>query len=237
MAKSPFYKSGPAYLTDPEEKEKLISKKVTTSREISPEGIPGRRVTVTSQYRTPGGTIPGSVPRTPEGDKAYAALTPEQRKKQDESYKAKNRQEVSSRFVPDALKIPQSKINLPKQTITAPDVNKLIYSDVFNTKTENPNYELRKKLYETKSSKRRQDYRLGEITKDENRALYQTERSMQKLMFSPEEIKEQKQKRKIRKIKKAITSVIPKDNRTSYEKKLGRKRKTRGSGNPCKSCN
>ena len=43
---------------------------------------------------------------TTAGDKAYAALSPEGRKKQDSAYlAAKNREEVKTRFIPDSLKM------------------------------------------------------------------------------------------------------------------------------------
>jgi len=113
MAKTPFYKTGPAYLTE-KEKENLISEKTTTSRETTPEGIKGTRVTTTSQYETPG----GEVKRTAEGDRAYAALTPEQRKAQDKKFLAKQRSETQTRFTPDAIKIKTQSLASVKPKLT-----------------------------------------------------------------------------------------------------------------------
>jgi hypothetical protein len=70
----------------------------------------GTKKTFTTKYRTPG----DEVHRTTAGDKAYAALSPEGRKKQDSAYlAAKNREEVRTRFIPDSLKT-----NLKPSSIT-----------------------------------------------------------------------------------------------------------------------
>ena len=106
--------ASPLYETDPN-KEKLIGEKTTTSRETTPEGIKGTRVTTTSQYETPGGT----VKRTAEGDAAYAALSQEQRDAQDARFRAQQRSESQTRFTPDAIKLPKTKgIQPPKTKIT-----------------------------------------------------------------------------------------------------------------------
>ena len=216
---------------DPKE-ETLVSSKTVKTRETTPRGITGTRVTTESKFKTPG----GEVKRTPEGDKAYASLSQEQRDAQDARFKAKQRSESQTRFTPDAIKIKTKGIQTVTPKITAPDVNKEIYSKTFSS-SENPNYDLRKKLYETKRIKRYQDVRSGEITREEASKQSKPLREMKKIMFSPEEIKQKKQQRKVRKIKEAITSIIPKDNRSSYEKKLSRGGGRVGSGNPCKSCN
>lgn len=100
---------------DPTEgEEKLLSKETTKTRETTPEGITGTRVTTTSQYETPG----GEVKRTAEGDRAYAALTPEQRKAQDEKFLAKQRSETQTRFTPDAIKIKTQGLTSVKPKLT-----------------------------------------------------------------------------------------------------------------------
>ena len=217
--------------TDPNN-ETLVSSKTTKSRETTPEGIKGTRLTTESKFKTPG----GKVETTPEGDRAYAALSQKQKDTQDAKFKAKQRSESQTRFTPDAIKIKTQGLTSVKPKLTAPDVNKEIYSKVFSP-SENPNYGLRKKLYETARLKRSSDYRLGNITREEARAQSKPLQEMKKTMFSPEEIKQKQQKRKIRKVKEAITSIIPKDKRSSYEKKLSRGGGRVGSGNPCKSCN
>ena len=217
--------------TDPNS-ETLVSSKTTKTRETTPEGIKGTRLTTESKFKTPG----GEVKRTTEGDAAYAALSQEQKAAQDAKFKAKQRSESQTRFTPDAIRIPTAGVQSVKPEITTPDVNKEIYSKVFSP-SENPNYGLRKKLYETARTKRSSDFRSGNITREEAKVQSKPLQEMNKAMFSPEEIKQKQQKRKVRKIKEAITSIIPKDNRNSYEKSLGSKRRTVGSGNPCRNCN
>lgn len=217
--------------TDPNN-ETLVSSKTTKSRETTPEGIKGTRLTTESSFRTPG----SEVKRTPEGDAAYANLSQEQKAAQDAKFKAKQRSESQTRFTPDAIRIRTARVQSVKPEIKTIDVNKEIYSKVFSP-SENPNYGLRKKLYETARTKRYRDVRSGNITLEEAKAQSKPLKEMKKAMFSPEEIKQKQQQRKVRKIKETITSIIPKDNRSSYEKSLGSKRRTVGSGNPCKSCN
>ncbi len=216
--------------TDPNN-ETLVSSTTTRSRETTPEGIKGTRLTTESSFRTPG----GKVKRTAEGDRAYAALTPEQRKAQDAKFKAKQRSESQTRFTPDAIKISTAGIQSvkPEIKITTPDVNKEIYSKTFSP-SENPNYDLRKKLYKTTRSQIYKDIRSGNITREQAREQSKPLREMKKSMFSPEEIKQKEQKRKVRKIKETITSIIPEFPKPTN---LAKKRKTRGSGNPCKRCN
>lgn len=215
--------------TDPNN-ETLVSSKTTKSRETTPEGITGTRLTTESKFKTPG----GEVKRTPEGDAAYAALSKEQKAAQDAKFKAKQRSESQTRFTPDAITIrTKPEIRSVKPEITIPDVNKEIYSKVFSP-SENPNYDLRKKLYETARKKRYSDVRSGNITLEEAKAQSKSLKEMKKSMFSPEEIKQKQQKRKVRKIKEAITSIIPELPKPTN---LAKKRRTVGSGNPCKSCN
>lgn len=209
--------------------ETLVSSTTTKTRETTPEGIKGTRLTTESSFRTPG----GKIKRTAKGDAAYAALSQKQREAQDAKFKAKLRSESQTRFTPDAIKIPTAGVQSVKPEITTPDVNKEIYSKVFSP-SENPNYGLRKKLYETARSKRYKDYRSGDITREQAAAQSEPLREMKKLMFSPEEIKQKEQKRKVKKIKETITSIIPELPKPTN---LAKKRKTRGSGNPCKRCN
>jgi len=104
--------------TDPKE-ETLVSSETARSRETTPEGITGTRVTTKSKFKTPG----GEVKRTSEGDKAYAALSQEQRDVQDARFKAKQRSETQTRFTPDAIKTTKKGIQpiTPKITGSMPD--------------------------------------------------------------------------------------------------------------------
>jgi len=99
--------------TDPN-KETLVSSKTTKSRETTPEGITGTRVTTKSKFKTPG----GEVKRTSEGDKAYAALSQEQRDAQDAKFKAKQRSESQTRFTPDTIKIKTQDLTSVKPKLT-----------------------------------------------------------------------------------------------------------------------
>ena len=125
--------------TDPNN-ETLVSSKTTKIRETTPEGIKGTRLTTESSFRTPG----GKVKTTPEGNAAYAALSQEKKDAQDSKFKAKKRSESQTRFTPDAIKIPTAGVQSVKPEITAPDVNKEIYSKAFSS-SENTNYGLKKK--------------------------------------------------------------------------------------------
>ena len=103
---------------DPKE-ETLVSSKTVKTRETTPRGITGTRVTTESKFKTPG----GEVKRTPEGDKAYASLSQEQRDAQDARFKAKQRSESQTRFTPDAIKIKTKGIQpiTPKITGSTPE--------------------------------------------------------------------------------------------------------------------
>jgi hypothetical protein len=219
--------------TDPNN-ETLVSSTTSRSRETTPSGIKGTRLTTESKFRTAG----GEVKRTAEGDAAYTALSQEQREAQDAKFKAKQRSESQTRFTPDAIKMPKAGVESVKPKITTPDVNKEIYSKVFSP-SENPNYGLRKKLYETARLKRYNDSRSGKITFEEAKAQSKPLKEMKKAMDSPEEIKQKQQERKVRKVKEAITSILPDvPKKSSYEKKLaGRNSNSRNAGkNPCKNC-
>lgn len=108
-----YMAEGSAFHLDPDPKEEtLVSSETTRSRETTPEGITGTRVTTKSKFKTPG----GEVKRTQEGDEAYAALSQEQRDAQDARFKAKQRSESQTRFTPDAIKLPKPKGIQPPKT-------------------------------------------------------------------------------------------------------------------------
>jgi hypothetical protein len=111
---SAAYMHGPGGTHPDPNKETLVSSKTTKSRETTPEGISGTRVTTKSEFKTPG----GKVKRTPEGDKAYAALSQEQRDAQDAKFKAQKRSESQTRFTPDAIKIKAKGLASVKPEIT-----------------------------------------------------------------------------------------------------------------------
>jgi len=109
------------YFDPTEGNEKLLSEETTRTRETTPEGITGTRITKISRFRTPGGV----VKRTPEGDAAYAALSPEERKAQDEKYLAKQRSETQTRFTPDSPKIKTTGLVSVKPEITGSTPEKI----------------------------------------------------------------------------------------------------------------
>lgn len=109
----------------------------------------GTKKTFTTKFRTPG----DEVTRTTTGDKAYAALSPEGRKKQDSAYlAAKNREEVKTRFIPDALKtkLKTSKISSPKISADVSGVRDEIFNKEFDKKESDANFGLRQTLYKDK---------------------------------------------------------------------------------------
>ena len=214
--------------TDPNN-ETLVSSKTTKKRETTPEGIKGTRLTTESKFKAPG----GKVETTPEGDRAYAALSQKQKDTQDAKFKAKQRSESQTRFTPDAIKIKTQGLTSVKPKLTAPDVNKEIINKVFSP-SENPNYDLRKKIYNKKRVQRFRDYRSGDITLPEAKLQGDSLKGMKELMFSPEEIKQKSTEKRIRKVKEAITSIVPKFPKANN---LAKKRRTTGSGNPCRNCN
>jgi len=99
--------------TDPNN-ETLVSSKTTKSRETTPEGIKGTRLTTESKFKTPG----GKVETTPEGDRAYAALSQKQKDAQDAKFRAKQRSELQTRFTPDAIKIKTQGLTSVKPKLT-----------------------------------------------------------------------------------------------------------------------
>ena len=195
--------------TDPNN-ETLVSSTTSRSRETTPSGIKGTRLTTESKFRTPG----GEVKRTAEGDAAYTALSQEQREAQDTKFKAKQRSESQTRFTPDAIKMPKAGVESVKPKITTPDVNKEIYSKVFSP-SENPNYGLRKKLYETARLKRYNDSRSGKITFEEAKAQSKPLKEMKKAM--------KKQKKRLLGIiikKKKSETTLKKKNQKLKKKRM-----------------
>ena len=109
-----YMAAGSAFHLDPDpRKETLVSSTTTKTRETTPEGIPGTRLTTESKFKTPG----GKVKTTPEGDAAYASLSQEQKDAQDAKFKAKQRSESETRFTPDAVKIQTAGVDLGKQEL------------------------------------------------------------------------------------------------------------------------
>jgi hypothetical protein len=111
---------GSAFNLDPDpKKEALVSSETVKTRETTPEGFSGTRYTTTDKFRTPG----GEVKKTPEGDKAYAALSQQQRDAQDARFKAKQREAVKSRFIFDPVKTTKKGIQTvtPKITGSMPE--------------------------------------------------------------------------------------------------------------------
>jgi hypothetical protein len=101
------------------------------------------------KFKTPG----DEVTRTSAGDKAYASLTPKNRKKQDSAYLAeKNRQEVKTRFIPDALKISLNTagISSPKISAKTSRIKDEIFNREFDKKESDANFGLRQSLYKDK---------------------------------------------------------------------------------------
>jgi hypothetical protein len=139
--KSPFYVTG-----DPVEKK--VGTEVTKSRVTQPSGQTGTLVTIKDKFKTPG----GEVPRTAEGDKAYADKTPEQRKAQDDAYLAKKRSETRQRFIADPISIETKGITtMPSAEIkTSTDISKDIFNKEFDKPESEANYKLRQDLYKKK---------------------------------------------------------------------------------------
>ena len=142
--KSPFYIDPTLENTLKPGKEENLG--TTTSSERVKGGT---KKTFTTKFRTPG----DEVTRTTEGDKAYAKLSTEDRKKQDSAYlAAKNREEVKTRLIPNSLKI-----NLKTPGISSPEISAdvsgikdEIFNKEFNKKESDANFALRETLYKDK---------------------------------------------------------------------------------------
>lgn len=197
--------------------EKLVSKETTRTRETTPEGITGTRLTTTSKFETPG----GEVKRTVEGDKAYAALSKEQRKTQDEKFLAKKRSESQTRFTPDAIKVPikgvdiktglkDVKFDVPSaKEVSENIINRRIH-DVFYSDGK-PDYGARKQLYTQLMDKNIKDFKSGIITRDQALREAKAYRNLPNIE-TPEEVKDRERKQDIkqfkRKLKKRVENVF-----------------------------
>jgi len=143
----PTQMKNPLYITGDPTEEK-VSTEVSKSRVTQPSGQTGTLVTIKDKYKTPG----GEISRTVEGDKAYAAKTPKQRKAQDDAYLAKKRSETRERFIADPISIkPKGSTAMPSAKIkTSTDISKDIFNKEFDKPESEANYSLRKDLYKTK---------------------------------------------------------------------------------------
>lgn len=143
----PTQMKNPLYITGDPIEEK-VGTEVSKSRVTKPSGQTGTLVTIKDKYKTPG----GEVPRTVEGDKAYAAKTKAQQKAQDAAYLAKNRSASRERFIADPISIkPKGSTTMPSAKIkTSTDISKDIFNKEFDKPESEANYSLRKDLYKTK---------------------------------------------------------------------------------------
>lgn len=142
--KTPFMFKGEDPAGDPTEKK--VSTEVSRSRVTQPSGQTGTLVTIKDKFKTPG----GEVPRTAEGDKAYADKTPEQRKAQDDAYLAKKRSETRQRFIADPMKIKTAgtsevSIEAPKPSASL-DTGKIKGAYIDKTLKTEGNFDIKKKI-------------------------------------------------------------------------------------------
>lgn len=147
----PTQMKNPLYITgDPIEKTLKPGKEENLGTTTTSERVKGgTRKTFTTKFRTPG----DEVNRTAEGDKAYALLSPEGRKKQDSAYlAATNREEVKTRFIPDSLKtnLKTSGISSPKISADTSGVKDEIFNREFDKPESDANFGLRQELYKEK---------------------------------------------------------------------------------------
>jgi len=228
-AGSPLHMGGsrksPLYIDPTLEKELKPGKEENLGTTTSSERVKGgTKKTFTTKFKTPG----DEVTRTTEGDKAYAKLSPEGRKKQNSAYlAAKNREEVKTRFIPDAFKtnLKTSKITTPKISANVSGVRDEIFNREFDKKESDANFGLRQALYKDKYK----DVDRGGMSNTEK--LAQNEYS--KLRSTAEERKSASsaQKKQIAKskLKKALTIDL--------SKKGARKGSMRGkAGCPTGNC-
>ena len=153
-AGSPVHMGGsgksPLYIDPTLEKELKPGKEENLGTTTSSERVKGgTKKTFTTKFRTPG----DEVTRTTEGDRAYAKLSPEGRKKQDAAYlAAKERQEIRTRFIPDSLKLnlETSGISSPKISADVSGVKDEIFNREFDKKESDANFGLRQTLYKDK---------------------------------------------------------------------------------------
>ena len=213
--KSPFYVTG-----DPIEKK--VSTEVSKSRVTKPSGQTGTLVTIKDKFKTPG----GEVPRTAEGDKAYADKTPEQRKAQDEAYLAKKRSETRQRFIADPMKIKTagtSKISIdaPKPSASL-DAGKIRGTYIDKTlKTEN-NFDIKKKIASQERDRiiKTNKERIAsgdEISRPERVQTSKYLRTLREASYTPEEVTNRKKSTK----KKTKKYKSNKGNRSLAAAKIG----------------
>ena len=143
----PTQMKNPLYITGDPTEEK-VSTEISKKRVTKPTGQTGTLVTIKDKYKTPG----GEVPRTVEGDKAYAAKTKAQQKAQDEAYLAKNRSASRERFIADPISIkPKGSTTMPSAKIkTSTDISKDIFNKEFDKPESEANFGLRRELYKRK---------------------------------------------------------------------------------------
>jgi hypothetical protein len=192
--KSPFYVTG-----DPVEKK--VSTEVSKSRVTQPSGQTGTLVTIKDKYKTPG----GEVNRTTEGDKAYAAKTPEQRKAQDDAYLAKKRSETRQRFIADPMKIQTAgtsniSIDAPEPSASL-DTGKIRGAYIDKTLKTEGNFDIKKKIASQEKDRiiktNRQRIASGEeIDRKEKVKTGKYLRTLREASYTPEEIANRKKSTK-----------------------------------------
>ena len=202
--KSPFYVTG-----DPVEKK--VGTEVTKSRVTQPSGQTGTLVTIKDKFKTPG----GEVPRTAEGDKAYADKTPEQRKAQDDAYLAKKRSETRQRFIADPMKIETAgtskiSINAPKPSASL-DTGKIRGAYIDKTLKTEGNFDIKKKIYSQEKNRIRETNKKriasgDEINRPEQITTGRYLRTLREASYTPEERASRKKSTKKR-TKKANTGT------------------------------
>jgi len=96
-----------------------------TRSKATRNGLEGTLTTIkTTTPGSGGGSVSGLIKRTPEGDAAYAALTPEQRKAQDARFRARqprtpDKIDIAERFTPGAIKLTTRPVKTVKPKIAA----------------------------------------------------------------------------------------------------------------------
>jgi len=228
-AGSPVHMGGsgksPLYIDPTLEKELKPGKEENLGTTTTSERVKGgTKKTFTTKFRTPG----DEVTRTTEGDRAYEAKSQKEKDIQDAAYlAAKERQEIKTRFIPDALKTNLKTYGISSPEISA-DVSGIkdeIFNREFDKKESDANFGLRQALYKDKYK----DVDRGSMSNTEK--LAQNEYS--KLRSTAEERKSASsaQKKQIAKskLKKALTIDL--------SKKGARKGSMRGkAGCPTGNC-
>jgi len=198
----PLSMKSPVYVTGDPVEEK-VSTEVSKSRVTQPSGQTGTLVTIKDKYKTPG----GEVTRTAEGDKAYAAKTPKQRKAQDDAYLAKKRSETRQRFIADPMKIKSAgtseiSIDAPKPSASL-DAGKIRGAYIDKTLKTEGNFDVKKKIASQerdrimKSNKKRIASG-GEISRPERVKTSRYLRTLREASYTPEEVASRKKATKKR---------------------------------------